>query len=76
MGLGGWGDVNIDIDINMNSDIHVIINRNIEYYIDYYTLLIPTFKKKSNSQNIYEFEHSQMGLECHDRPNSHPIYTN
>ena len=41
MGWGGWGDVNIHIDMNMNIDIHTIIDMNIEYYIDYHTLLIP-----------------------------------
>ena len=25
---GGWGDINIHIDINMNIDIHIIINMN------------------------------------------------
>ena len=48
-------DINMNIDItpriptpcrgrphiNMNIDIHVINNMNVEYYIDYYTLLIP-----------------------------------
>ena len=24
--MGGWGDINIHIDINMNIDIHFIIN--------------------------------------------------
>ena len=28
MGWGGWGDINIHIDINMNIDIHIIINMN------------------------------------------------
>ena len=31
-GVGGWGDINIHIDINMN--IHI------ELYIDYYTVLV------------------------------------
>ena len=28
MGWGVWGDINIYIDINMSSDIHIIINMN------------------------------------------------
>ena len=32
---GGWGDINIHIDINMNIDIHIIINMNIENSIIY-----------------------------------------
>ena len=28
MAWGGWGDINIHIDINMNIDIHIIINLN------------------------------------------------
>ena len=27
------GDINIHIDINMNTDIHIIINMNIEHYM-------------------------------------------
>ena len=37
---GGWGDINIHIDINMNVDIHIIMNMNIEYYIKYNLLFI------------------------------------
>ena len=40
---GGWGDISIHIDINMNIDIHSMINMNIEYYIDYYLLPIIYF---------------------------------
>ena len=37
-GMGGWGDINIHIDINMN--IHIIINMNIEDYVIDYLLFI------------------------------------
>ena len=67
-------NINIHIDINISIDIHIIIHMNIEYYIDYYTVLTPDFKKKSTSQTIDEFCNSQMGLECHDRSESNPIY--
>ena len=43
-GVGVGGDINIHIDINVNIDIPIIINRNIEYYIDFYTLLMPSFR--------------------------------
>ena len=39
-GVGEWGDINIHIDINMNIDIHSIMNMNIEDYIRYYLLFI------------------------------------
>ena len=52
-GGGGWGDINIHIDINMNIDIPSIINMNIEYCFDYYTLLMPNFKEQVQiSQNM------------------------
>ena len=37
---GGWGDINIHIDINMNIDIHIIINTNVEDYKKYHLLFI------------------------------------
>ena len=46
MGWGGGGDINIHIDINMNIDVHIIISMNIECYIDYYTLVMPTLTEK------------------------------
>jgi len=41
--MGGWGDINIHIDINMNIHIHIIINMNIEILkgIIYYLLGFP-----------------------------------
>ena len=38
---GGWGDINIHIDITMNIDIHIIIHMNIEDYQRCYSLGIP-----------------------------------
>ena len=30
MGWGDWGDISIHTDINMDNDIHIIINMNID----------------------------------------------
>ena len=37
---GGWGDINIHIDINMNIDIHIIINMNNKFGVgDHFQVL-------------------------------------
>ena len=44
---GAWGLLilihynNNHININMNLDVHIIINMNIEHYVGYYILLMP-----------------------------------
>ena len=38
--MGGWGDINIHIDMNMNIGIHMIINMNIEDYMRYHLSFI------------------------------------
>ena len=44
---GGWGDIDIFIDINVSIDIQIIVNMTIEDSIDYYTLWMSIFKHKS-----------------------------
>ena len=34
-GGGGWDDINTHIDMIKDIDVHIIINMNIKYYIDY-----------------------------------------
>ena len=47
-GVGWGGVISLFTLISMNIDIHIIINMNIEYYIDYYTLLMPNFTQNLN----------------------------